>query len=223
MVLTAITPTSPGVAVRRLGALSPPLKATAGYVSRRGDPRTPEDLADHECLRFFDHQPQTAWPLVNIESGHVVMAPVGGRFACNDSRTMLLMLREGFGLGPMFRGAPEPGNLESPLVTVLPEWRFAPMDLYIVIAPGRRRLGQVRAVVDDPRGHHRRLGRERVSRREPPRTSPHIVGSTNAFPGVAPIASTVAPRSRVTSCRTTSGATRTMSPCPRAPALRSQL
>lgn len=135
--LTGVAPTGATVRVRRVAMGSPPLAAHASYITRHGLPERPEDLAEHECLRFAGPQVQTRWALVHPQEGRVEV-PVRGRFASNDSRALAMALESGMGIGPV-------NDLDrNDLVEVLPGWRFDPLPLYIALTPGRRRLARIR-------------------------------------------------------------------------------
>lgn len=140
IVLTAVPPHNAGVVLRSLGTASPKLRAHADYLARAGVPTRPEHLATHSCLRFHTERAQTHWLLVH-DDGTSLEVAVGGRLACNDSRTLLRALTMGMGIGPDPAGRPD-------LVHVLPGWRMAGIEMFLAIAPGRRRLARVRTIVD---------------------------------------------------------------------------
>lgn len=144
--------------VRQIGRLVGALAASPAYVRVHGRPRAPADLARHECLRFFDREPQTSWTLIHA-SGRRVRAQVGGRFECNDSRALRDALYAGLGIGvrPVgeIRRAVEAGTL----MPVLPAYQLAPMVMRAVVPsrPGRHRARRVEAVVEVLRETIRRL------------------------------------------------------------------
>lgn len=119
----------------QLGAVAPVLAATPGYLAHAGIPSTPEELVDHECLRFVDGSLQTHWPLTGPR-GVRRDIPVGGRFASDNSRVLRDGLRAGVGIGLL----PERllRTVETTLVRVLPSYAFGPMELYALCPPGGR-------------------------------------------------------------------------------------
>ncbi|MCO4745407.1 MAG: LysR family transcriptional regulator [Proteobacteria bacterium] len=141
LVLTAVPPRNAGVVLKRLGRASPALVAHPSYLERAGTPRVPAELARHECLRFHAERPQTHWPLAHRD-GTLIEVAVGGRLACNDSRTLLRALHAGMGIGP------ESSSDATGLVAVLDGWRLAGIDMYLAVAPGRRKLPRVRVLSD---------------------------------------------------------------------------
>ena len=141
LVLTAVPPTNAGVLLKRLGSASPQLAADPSYLARRGTPTRPADLVDHETLRFHAERSLTRWSLQH-DDGTVARVEVGGRLTSNDSRTLLRALRAGLGIGPL------PAGDWEQLVPVLPAWRMTGIDMFLAVAPGRRRVPRVRAVLE---------------------------------------------------------------------------
>lgn len=139
--LTAVPPSNAGVLLKRLGAAAPLLAAHPDYLARHGTPSEPRALAAHECLRFYSDRGQSEWPLLH-DDGTLERVPVGGRLASNDSRTLLRALESGMGIGPLL------GTDWGELVRVLPGWRMAGIDMFLAVAPGRRRVARVRTVVN---------------------------------------------------------------------------
>jgi DNA-binding transcriptional LysR family regulator len=144
--LTGVPPSDATVRVRSLGVARPVLAAHPDYLARRGTPQGPDDLADHDCLRFVGPTPQTRWTLAHTD-GRLVDVPVGGRLACNDSRTLLRALSAGLGIGPMPTSSIT-GVAPEPLVVVLPGWSLGDVRMFLALAPGRGRLQRVRHVAD---------------------------------------------------------------------------
>jgi DNA-binding transcriptional LysR family regulator len=66
---------------RKLGEMPRIVCASPGYLRRHGTPTAPEDLRDHECLRFTGFTPGREWTFVR--DGREVRVPAAGRFACN--------------------------------------------------------------------------------------------------------------------------------------------
>lgn len=139
VLVTAMPPEHPGLVVRKLAAIEPVLAAHPEYVRRYGAPTSVDELAGRAGLRFGD---EGAWTLV-APDGRERVVPVGGRFRSTDSRALARALHHGCGIGLATRRE----LLESGLVRVLPDWRFRDFQLYLVMAPGRRRLARVRVVV----------------------------------------------------------------------------
>jgi DNA-binding transcriptional LysR family regulator len=132
---------------RRLCTVMARLGATPDYLARRGIPRTPQDLSDHECLRFISDRPQDRWVLVH-DSGEEVVVPVSGRFESDNSAALADALVAGMGIGIRAGQALEQGIADGSLQAVLPGWCFEGVTLYALIPTGRKRVPRVRAFVE---------------------------------------------------------------------------
>lgn len=144
--LSGVAPVGATVRVRRVGLARPTLYARADYLQRHGSPSEPEDLRQHECLRFVGPTPQHRWTLTHDDGARVEVA-IGGRLACNDSRALLRALWLGLGIGPL-AAAPPPVPGAAPLIPVLPGWGLGGIEMWLALAPGRGQLSAVRYVAD---------------------------------------------------------------------------
>jgi DNA-binding transcriptional LysR family regulator len=132
---------------RRLCRVMTGLAATPEYLAVRGIPRTPQDLSDHECLRFISDRPQDHWVLVH-DSGKEVVVPVVGRFESDNSAALADAMVASLGIGIHAGRALDIAMAEGSLQPVLPGWRFEGVTLYALIPTGRNRVPRVRAFVD---------------------------------------------------------------------------
>lgn len=102
------------------------LVASPDYLSRRGMPRHPLDLAGHDCLLYLRDSPSQSWafererPRRKAERSVVA---VHGPLRANNSEVLREAVLGGVGLGllPDFSAASHLGPRE--LVVVLPQWR----------------------------------------------------------------------------------------------------
>ena len=121
------------------------------YLQRRGQPKSPDDLAQHDCLALG---PQRGWTFrQSLAGGSGATAKtrsirVRGPVECNDGVVLAEWARSGAGLA--WRSMWEVGeDLRSGrLVSVLDDWAAPPVGIYAVF-PERRHLPlKVRAFVD---------------------------------------------------------------------------
>ncbi len=109
--------------------------ASPAYVQRRGAPRTPEELARHDCVLF---RPNELGAEVSLRGDagerRVTLA---GRLAANEFSFVRASLRAGGGIGllPSFYAASDVA--EGALVRVLPTWAAPGASLYVVYAGAR--------------------------------------------------------------------------------------
>lgn len=132
---------------RRMPEVAFVMCATPAYLARRGRPRHPRDLRDHECIRRLGTPKETHWPLVGPQRRRVD-ALLGGRLACSDARFQSEVLHAGFGIGLRpareVRRAAELGQLER----VLPGWAYPSIPVWLVGTRDRFKLPRVARVAD---------------------------------------------------------------------------
>lgn len=129
----------------RLGEMRRMVVASPAYLVAHGVPKTPADLAKHNCLSLGQ---QRGWVLRDPVSGAINSWKVGGRFECNDGAVLHEWALAGRGLA--WRSLWEVGQhlKEGTLVSVLDAWQAPPMGIYAVF-PQRRHLPlRVRLFID---------------------------------------------------------------------------
>lgn len=110
---------------RPLALLEPHVYAAPTYLAEMGEPRTPQDLTQHECMDMIR---AGAWFLQSGEETSVV--PVGGRFHLNNVGMIKRMAMLGMGvmLVPQEIVADEINS--GQLRRILPEWSGKPIPVY---------------------------------------------------------------------------------------------
>lgn len=129
----------------RLGEMRRMVVASPAYLVAHGVPKTPADLAKHDCLSLGQ---QRGWLFRDPESGAIDAWKVSGRFECNDGAVLHEWALAGRGLA--WRSLWEVGQhlKEGTLVSVLDAWQAPPMGIYAVF-PQRRHLPlRVRLFID---------------------------------------------------------------------------
>lgn len=132
---------------RSLGRASWVLAAAPSYLAKHGRPRTPEDLSSHRCLRFFDGTTADTWELVD-RSGRSIVVPVRGTLEADDSRFLGDATYMGVGIGVRAIGECSQAEREGRLERVLPNYRFAPLDVTALVARGRLRSPRIAVCVE---------------------------------------------------------------------------
>ena len=132
---------------RRVGSTQLVCCASPDYLARHGEPRTPADLAQHQCL-IYEYAPQRdLWPFVDA-AGHASGVRIGGTLHANNGAFLATLALAGRGV------TYEPDFIVGPdvragrLVPILR--RFAPAASSIhVVYPSRRHLSaKVRAFAE---------------------------------------------------------------------------
>jgi DNA-binding transcriptional LysR family regulator len=119
---------------RRITTSRQVMFATRGYLARRGVPREPEDLEQHDCVLFRPENGKNKWTLRGPRGERTVT--VTGPVAADDVRFVGQLTASGLGIGRV----PTlicPDHPDRDLVRVLPEWDSAGGALSLVHAPTR--------------------------------------------------------------------------------------
>lgn len=135
------------IAVPLSGPQRAAVVATRGYFERISPPRSPRDLARHQCIRRRFHSGRIyRWEFER--DGHEFEVAVDGPLICNEPWMVVEFARAGIGLAQIFEALVEEDLAQGRLVRVLEEWcpPFAGFYLYY---PGHRQMRPaLRAFVD---------------------------------------------------------------------------
>lgn len=141
-------PEESGLIVRKLLETRIVTCAAPAYLDRRGRPRHPRELADHECLMFRDSATGRPFPWEFHRAGEVFVAKASGRLQVNDAASAVAAAIAGQGLfQPMVIGMEEifaSGALEQ----VLADWAEERFPLYAYYPSRHQPPAKVRAFLD---------------------------------------------------------------------------
>ncbi|WP_054313403.1 LysR family transcriptional regulator [Mesorhizobium sp. 1M-11] len=82
---------------RRLADMPLILCASPAYIARHGEPKTPEDLAHHQCLVYTLRLPIGRWTFVS-QSGERKAVDVAGRMRASNGELLRVAATKGLGL-----------------------------------------------------------------------------------------------------------------------------
>jgi DNA-binding transcriptional LysR family regulator len=123
------------------------VSAAPAYWARRGRPRVPQDLAQHDCITYTYHANPAEWPFVD-PAGRRVGVRVGGPLHTNSGDLSLAAACAGLGVArlPRFLCGPDlaAGRLEAVLTEAMP----APPGIFALYPHNRHLSAKVRAFVD---------------------------------------------------------------------------
>ncbi len=131
---------------RQIGINRPLLVASPVYLQRAGEPLTPGDLDDHECVSYPVDGDASVWHFTGPNGGEEVV--IRSRIRANSSEVIRRAVMAGAGIGLLprviVREALEAGRLKL----VLPD--YVPTSYPIqILYPSRRNLpARTRAVID---------------------------------------------------------------------------
>jgi DNA-binding transcriptional LysR family regulator len=130
---------------RRLGIAARLLYASPSYLARRGVPKHPKDLGEHDCILQSYMAHPGVWSL--ISGKRAVDVDVHGRFSSNNVSMTLKFAEQGHGIAalspPNVREAYDSGAVRQVLV----DWSFPPAPVHAVMT-SRLVPARVRAFVD---------------------------------------------------------------------------
>lgn len=112
---------------RPLASLQANLYASPGYLERSGEPRTPADLGQHECLGMLK---VGSWTL--HEGAHTVTTPVGGRFMLNSVGMIRRLATLDLGIILVPEEIVADDLAAGWLRRVMPGWHGKPMPVYAI-------------------------------------------------------------------------------------------
>ncbi|TSD59152.1 LysR family transcriptional regulator [Variovorax sp. KBS0712] len=133
--------------VKRLASFEEWWVASPAYLLRRGTPRTPADLAAHDCLNY-SLAAKAAQPSFTAPDGSVCTVDVGGRLQANSGLVLRSAALAGTGLAASPAFLVRDPVARGELVRVLPEFRQQPLNLYALYPQNRHLSPKVRAFVD---------------------------------------------------------------------------
>jgi DNA-binding transcriptional LysR family regulator len=119
------------------------LVASPAYLNRKGTPQRPEDLAQHDGLRFKTAGPRPLlWHLVHSEMPHETReVEVNTVMWSNHTGTLLRAAIDGIGLTFSSVDVVAPYLSSGQLVQVLQPWTYGQLTLYAAL-PSRQFLPQ---------------------------------------------------------------------------------
>lgn len=124
------------LAARRIATFSTSLYAAPAYLSRRGTPKDPDALMQHETLSVLSRTGERmSWVL--HQGGQRWEGSPPARTITNSPEVMMRMALQGAGITLVHDHFALPYVEEGRLARVLPAWRFAPVSAWVVF-PGRR-------------------------------------------------------------------------------------
>lgn len=121
------------------------LVASPDYVARRGSPRVPQDLAEHDCIVLGD-PPVTLWRFQR--GARKVGVEVGWRLLANDGAAAQAACLGGAGIALKSIWDAREELAEGRLVELLPGWVPPAIPIQAVFASRHHQPARIRAFVD---------------------------------------------------------------------------
>jgi molybdate transport repressor ModE-like protein len=135
-----------GLIVRKLDDIQLVVCAAPDYLGRRGEPATPDDLIEHDCLGFSDVPGVAEWSFQHSAARRVVR--ISTRLCANDLDALVRAAVAGVGLVRVPSWQVADFLAKDQLRIVLEAYQRPPTPLTILTLRNRLRLPKVRALVD---------------------------------------------------------------------------
>jgi len=131
---------------RKLATLSTMLAASPVYLAARGTPRTPADLASHDCVAGPGNFGRNSWSF--NRNGTEMSVDVRGRISTNSGPGLFASVMAGLGIAMVSSVMAGPEVKAGKLVQVLRGYKLPSVDVHAVFPGGPRPSTKVRALVD---------------------------------------------------------------------------
>jgi DNA-binding transcriptional LysR family regulator len=135
-----------GFGARRLETLERMLVASPGYLKARGTPKTPADLAAHDCIFGPGNFGRDSWSF--SRNGTETSVDVRGRIHTNSGPGVFASVMSGLGVAMATTVMVGPEVKAGALVPLLRSYKLTPVDVHAVFPGGPRPSTKVRALVD---------------------------------------------------------------------------
>jgi LysR family transcriptional activator of dmlA len=140
-------PSDPGMIARKVATTHQVVCAAPSYLVSHGAPRTPAELAGHNCLRLARrHRLVDLWRF--FRDGEVSEVHVTGKLSSGDGTVLRTWALAGEGMSWEAAWDVADDLATGRLVQCIPEYHSAPMELYAVFAPGKPVPPRIRLFLD---------------------------------------------------------------------------
>lgn len=146
-------PDSP-LTARKIGETGQVVVASPHYLERHGPPQEPEELLNHNCLRFNFRRAEPNWPF--IRNGKLFSLKVSGNIECSSGEALAQLARVGAGIARIGAFSVAEDLQRGDLVPLLDAWNPGDREpIHAVFVGGAAMPARVRVFVDFLLEHHR--------------------------------------------------------------------
>jgi DNA-binding transcriptional LysR family regulator len=131
---------------RKLATLQRMLVASPGYLKAHGTPKTPADLASHDCIFGPGNFGRDSWPF--SRNGTEMSVDVRGRVHTDSGAGVFASVMAGMGIAMMSTVMAGPEVKAGMLVPLLRGYKLAPVEVHAIFPGGPRPSTKVRTLVD---------------------------------------------------------------------------
>jgi LysR family transcriptional regulator for bpeEF and oprC len=131
---------------RRIGCMAVATVASNAYLKRFGEPKTPADLVNHDCVGFVHRGALVNWGF-NGPAGAITIEP-NGKVRSNDGEHLRAAVLAGIGVGHNASWLYAPELASGEVREVLADYAPHPFPIHAVCPGGRRIPSRVRVFID---------------------------------------------------------------------------
>ena len=131
---------------RKLQTLERMVVASPSYLKARGTPKTPADLASHDCIFGPGNFGRDSWSFT--KNGTEVSVDVRGRIHTDSGPGAFASVMAGLGIAMASTVMAGPEVKAGSLIPLLRSYRIEPVEVHAIFPGGRRPSAKVRALID---------------------------------------------------------------------------
>lgn len=136
---------------RRVATTRQGIYASPKYIARFGEPRTPDDLLQHNCLAFVVHDEGATWRFRGVDYSRELR--IAGNYRSNDTTALHAATLDGLGVGVYHHWVVKQDVQEQRLVRLLTEYDVTTMPtfdthIYVVYPPNMQNLPKIRSFIE---------------------------------------------------------------------------
>jgi len=128
---------------RKLASTRRVVVGAPGYLDRRGAPRTPAELSEHEAVVYAQAGGGETWTFCKADKEVSVGVSGRLRFTAAEGVRAAVLAGAGLAIGSEWMFAPELASGE--VRRVLSEWSLPSVDLWAIYPAGRKSSAKIRA------------------------------------------------------------------------------
>ena len=132
---------------RRLGKTRRVAVATPAYLKKRGTPRKPEDLINHECILYAYLSTGNEW-MFQAPDGREIRVKVTGKFRANNGEAIRQAVLQDFGVAVTPEWMAQKDLESGQMKLILTDYAPTLLDIHAVYPSGRHLSAKTRAYVD---------------------------------------------------------------------------
>ncbi|WP_375598741.1 LysR family transcriptional regulator [Devosia sp. Naph2] len=135
--------------VIKIGEVRPLICAANAYLDRHGSPEHPSDLQHHSCIGLNDAGAQELWRYSEPKAPHRTRSVrVTCRLSVNSAAAAIAAAERGLGIVRPLSYQVEHQIADGCLVALLSQYELRPVPINMVLQPGCRRQGALRAFIE---------------------------------------------------------------------------